>query len=298
MKKKKQRAELNRSLLAAVEAGDLARVKTVVRSGGDPRCEQDEPVCAASRNGHLMLVSYLIEEAGADPNAQDGYVLAAAANQGHLAIVRYLVERHGVGLGSDDLLFPDSHPLFLAASNDHLPVVKYLIEERGADPRMFDDECVCWAAKCGCLLVLKYLLEEHNIDPYVRDNWLLRESANSGGLPLVKYLVEERGVDPRVRENEAIVGAADGGDIEVVDYLARRIFDPALWRGKDRATIDAEALSIAAKIRASPFMTLEKAKPFVEIVRRHALAAVFQLRAEEARAKPPLKLGRATPTPL
>ena len=86
----------------------------------------------ASRNGHLEMVKYLVEN-GADFRADDDYVVRWASRFGHLKVVKYLVEK-GANFRADD-----NYAIRWASRNGHLEVVKYLVE-MGAPEDMISDE--------------------------------------------------------------------------------------------------------------------------------------------------------------
>jgi hypothetical protein len=125
----------------------------------------------------------------------------------------------------------------------------------------------------------------------------MRWAADEAHLELLQYLVERYGADPRVNRDATIVSAGEGGRLEIVDYLAGRIFHPERWRKSGKAGIERLAHRLASRIERGAPIFIDP-KPAIECIARHALAAIHNLRAERARAKPPLKLGRAKLTPL
>jgi hypothetical protein len=294
---KSKQAELNRALLAVVGAGDLARVRQTVADGADPRCDNDEPVCRAAAARDLAVLRYLIEECGADAAARDGFPLVTAIFAGDLPLVQYLVGERGVSLVCGDADDVEDHAFYVAATEGELAIVRYLIEERGADPHMGGDACVSGAAWRGHVPVVRYFIEAHGVDPCAQDSWLLRAAAG-GGPDMVRYLVEERGADPRARNDEALVAAVEAGDLKVVEYLAGRIFDPVLWRGRDRAAIEVGARAIAERLRATVAFPEDRAVAAIAVVERRALRTVFELKAEAARAIPLRSHPPAPPRPL
>lgn len=86
---------------------------------------------AASRNGHLNVVKFLIERKQVSPSARDGVnftALQLAAQNGHLEVVSFL---HKNGAQTDQVA------LYHAAANGHDAVVKFLLQDAGVK-----DECM------------------------------------------------------------------------------------------------------------------------------------------------------------
>ncbi|GAB2913472.1 ankyrin repeat domain-containing protein [Streptomyces mayteni] len=97
-------------LMAAVTAGDVARVRSLIASGADLEArypvvngfnDQHTPLLVAARDGHVQIVSTLLA-AGADVNATEptfgASPLHKAVYNGHAEITRLLVASPGVDL--------------------------------------------------------------------------------------------------------------------------------------------------------------------------------------------------------
>jgi ankyrin repeat protein len=152
------------TILAAIEAGDLTRLRRwhrlgvqfppilmcmaasrcsipimsciVKELGADVNEANDNgatPLVIASMNGDLNLVRCLLKELGAQVNqgVNDGSTaIMFAAQKGHLAVVRCLGREHGADVNSADV--HGTTALILAAQDGHLEVVQCLVGELGA----------------------------------------------------------------------------------------------------------------------------------------------------------------------
>jgi len=122
----------------AASAGDVERVRELLKKGVDPNAKNeygDTPLHLAAFWGHVDVVKLLLEH-GADPNTQDKAgrtPLHVAASMGHVDVVRLLLE-HGAdpSIRNRD----GKTPLDLAKERGHREVAS-LIEEwlrRGGEP--------------------------------------------------------------------------------------------------------------------------------------------------------------------
>ncbi len=92
---------LKRSLLEASEAGDVQKVRGIVRETAPPldlNCRDesgDTPLIVAARNGHDELVRFLLEE-GADMDltnrSADDALIAASERPGNIAVLELLLD--------------------------------------------------------------------------------------------------------------------------------------------------------------------------------------------------------------
>jgi ankyrin repeat protein len=128
------------NLLAAVNSGDMNRVKILVETAHD-NCTTDDddvqytPLMLAAANGRVDLVQVLLDGgANIETRNPHGWTsLHVAAFQGHLEVCRKLLdsgaEVNPVSYGKKN------SPLHSAARNGHLPVVKLLVG-KGASTRL------------------------------------------------------------------------------------------------------------------------------------------------------------------
>lgn len=105
----------------------------------------------ASRNGHLQVVKYLIEDLKADANIKDDMhttPLMTASCGGHLNIAKYLVEERNV-----DVNLVDNYgftALMLAIESERVETVKFLINTGKADTLICGRFCGKTALMLAC----------------------------------------------------------------------------------------------------------------------------------------------------
>jgi beta-lactamase regulating signal transducer with metallopeptidase domain len=127
-------SRLNRALLDASEAGDVADITKLLDSGAEVNAVFDgdgSPLIVAAREGHKAAVQLLLDR-GADPDLAvpgDGNAIIMAAREGHEDVVRLLLDR---GASIDRVVPGDENALIQASEEGQLRVVKLLIS-RGAD---------------------------------------------------------------------------------------------------------------------------------------------------------------------
>jgi len=126
---------LDRALIRAAVAGDLAGIDELLRAGANVNCtaphgQVESPLIGAAKNGRLNAVRLLLDR-GADPNLWPRLrtPLIWAADAGHVEIVSLLLDR-GANI---DLIVPVFHNALIWTSREgRLEVVKLLVA-RGAD---------------------------------------------------------------------------------------------------------------------------------------------------------------------
>jgi ankyrin repeat protein len=129
---------VNGELFAAAQAGELDKVRDLIRKKADPNYAEEieradgeaikgwTPLMSAGMNGRLDMVKLLVE-AGAWVNFMNGEAVGAlwlAANTGHRDCADYLI-RHGAYLDNQGL--DDVTPVMIAAINGHKDVVASLV---------------------------------------------------------------------------------------------------------------------------------------------------------------------------
>ncbi|MBI1359344.1 MAG: hypothetical protein GC155_03575 [Alphaproteobacteria bacterium] len=119
-----------RQLMEAAEAGDLSRVRELIKSGADVNrgfAGDGSALIVAARHGRIDVVRALLD-AGADADKSvrgDGNALIAAVSAGEVDVARLLVQR---GADVDSYVPGDETPLISAARWGELGAVKLLVE--------------------------------------------------------------------------------------------------------------------------------------------------------------------------
>jgi hypothetical protein len=204
------------TILAAIEAGDLSKLRRWHRQGVEWSAEH---LCTAAAWGCISVIRCMVEELGADVNRADGNgntpVLVVSLN-GHLSLVRYLVKTldADVNKASDK----GTTPLMIAVDNGHLAVVECLLKDLGADAYKASAKGttpLMIAVDNGHLAVVEYLMREHsaNLNQARQDGaTALLLAAQRGNLNIVQCLVEF-GADVNQRNckgNTALIAASYG----------------------------------------------------------------------------------------
>ena len=138
--RRRSRADLNRLLVNAVQDGDLAKLRALLKDGADPdvRNAQGEPVLlmAAYKPHGLRIVKELLK-AGADVNAADrdkNCPLIVSVRDENLSVVRELV-RQGANINARNS--DGDTPLTNAACWGSERVVRFLLAH-SANPNLRD----------------------------------------------------------------------------------------------------------------------------------------------------------------
>ncbi len=149
------------------------------RKMSSPFFSLEDRLTAASQNGYLPVVDFLIEK-GANIQYNDNAGLRLASENGHLSVVKFLTERGAnIRANNDDSLVG-------ACYNGHLPVVKYLTEH-GANIDSQGSASLIFAGYNGHLLIVKYLVE-HKAKIHGDYDYALRWARNNVNLSVFIYL--------------------------------------------------------------------------------------------------------------
>ena len=120
--------DVNFIFLRMCEFGNLKVIKYFLAKGYNITYNNNYPVRLACENGHLEVVTYLVEECKSNPRSKDDWALCFAIVNGHLGVVKYLVEKCGGRLGMEDSYWTIRD----ASINGYFEVIKYLVEKCGA----------------------------------------------------------------------------------------------------------------------------------------------------------------------
>ncbi len=138
----------NVALKLASRNGHLEVVKYIIEQGADIHIDDDEALKLASR-GHLDVVKYLLEQ-GADIHIDDDFPLIEASAYGYLEVVKYLVSQ-GANIHAQD-----DDAMIIAIIRGHLEIVKYLVSQ-GANIHAQNDAAMGWAKHNGHSDIIDYL---------------------------------------------------------------------------------------------------------------------------------------------
>jgi ankyrin repeat protein len=188
---------LNASLIAASERGNVATVRSLLKSGASPNAANSEgntltALMLAARGGHASVVRLLLE-AGADANAT-------------------ATVPAGVSSGNEGLT-----ALMQAVASGDITTVELLLT-RKADPNakatyiVTDSQGATNAAGCRPVIMhavnfaVLRLLAEHGADLHIKDcdgNSVLMFAAEHLDAPAVRYLLS-KGLDPQQRNSKGL----------------------------------------------------------------------------------------------
>jgi hypothetical protein len=214
------------TILAAMEAGDLSRLRWWHRQGLE---FTPDVVCGAAELGSMAVMKCLVEELGALKKAGfDGTTpVVVAAWNGHVSFVRYL-GKLGADVNKADTA--GLSPLFIAALNGHLDVVQCLLKEFGADvnqPAVEGITPLMAVAGDGNLAMVQCLGKEHGADVNIADQsdaTAVMIAARNGHLDVVQCLVAELRADVNHRDENgctALMMASLGKHDKIIRWLTR-----------------------------------------------------------------------------
>ena len=222
--------------------------------------ENDFAIHIATRNGHLSIVQYLIQEKKAGVH-QIGYYdytpLHYACMYGHFLIAQYLIS---VGANIDTRDAGGINSLYYACRNGHLPIVELLVSH-GADILTKydnDDSFIHIAAQDGHLDIIKYLIEKQYVDKDLKGNderTPLYYACSKGHLPIVEYLISLganiEAIDSYFKYTPLLT-ASRFGRTDIVKFLIEKGADDT-YNSYGRT-----AYSIANKIEIKKFLIKSK----------------------------------------
>ena len=241
-------AHLEPDLTAAVRAGDVARVRTLLAAGADVNAPQGDGATAlhwaAHRNdaetARLLIAAGAVVDAA---NALGATPLWLAATNGSAPIVARLLE---AGADPGVTLRMGETPLMAAARGGSGPVVELLLAH-GADPNAAERErgqtALMWAAAQGHAGVVRRLAR-HGADVHARSRvWRQLENTAGNTNTSGNFRMAHGGSTP-------LLFAARNGDVETARALLEAGADV-----NDAAAAGTSALVVAAHSGHGPLAT-------------------------------------------
>jgi len=229
----KKKPDPGKSILKALEAGDMEAMKAALQSGYDPdACTEEKGsgvtlLMRACELGSLEAAKLLVEHgASTDKKSIFGNTaLMYAAGSGNIELMRWLVS-----LGAD-VRETDNYGysvLLMAARSGSLECLKFCAG-RGLDFREKGCNDITPLMVAGSIDVARYMVQEHGVninDRSIGGGTALMYAASRNDPGLVGYLLE-KGAEVDAREKDvtgsfgktALHYAADKGSLDIVRLL-------------------------------------------------------------------------------
>ncbi len=221
-------------LFGAIEANDVARVKSLLKDEGlDLNVidrDGNRALHVAARNGHSKIVKLLLQDKKVKPNVTDWdgkTALYIAAENGRTKIVDILLKDERLYLNSYSVDGGDT-ALHVAVKEGHIKIVKLLLDDVRLDPNLcdrFHRRALHLAAENGRTEILALLLRDGRVEiPYHNKGCepILYHAAEGGHTKMMKLLLRDGRVDPNVFNSDgktAFYIAAEKGHAEIVKLL-------------------------------------------------------------------------------
>lgn len=297
---------LEKQLLNAVEAGDLAKVETLLEKGANPNFAKDGDtvLMCATEFGDLRMVSTLFEKGAKKSQvAKNGNPVTKAAMLGRINALKYFLEK-GFPIDVEDA--QNRTPLIHAALNGETQMASLLLEA-GADPNHRDknkDTPLLIAVKKGWVEIASQLLNQ-GADSTVKDH--------TKNTPLAFiYFLRNRDL-LRLFQARGLV-EIPGGGADFTDLMPERVHTP--WTaasdgdidtlkklGKDQIDIknnrNATPLMEAIwsrRIEAARYLLSQGADPNVSDKHGNTPASLAKVNQDQAMLRMLIKAGANSPT--
>lgn len=175
-------------------------------------------------NGFLGVLIKLLENIQVDPSSNNNSAIRAASVNGHIGVVNYLLEYPEVEI---NITTNSNEALKAAAENGHVEVVNRLLENQQVRDNVaaHSNRALGLTAKNGHIEVVNRLLEFQQVRDNISawNNYALRFAAANGHIDVVNCLLEYPQVKDGVSilNNEALRLAARNCHYEIAHILAR-----------------------------------------------------------------------------
>ena len=208
--------KIDQELVSAAQAGDAAKVSSLLAYGANPRSKKSGALVAAGENGHVECVRLLLPVS--DAKAAESLALRVAANYGHAECVRML-------LPLSDAKAENFYALRSAACSGHVECVRMLLA--ASDAKAMNSYALQLAAANGHAECVRLLLPVS--DPAARNSLALRWAAESGRVECLWELLAES--KPLVEIDGLLAGVMAAGQAKVAAILIEQ--EPRLLDGMD-----------------------------------------------------------------
>lgn len=216
--------------------GDLEKLKNlIINHHISPRWNNDYGVRLSSKNGHLHILQYLIEEQECDLCVDNGYALIDATRSNHLHVVKYFFEKLGQNFIYLSNFF---YSTSLAIQNNYFEITKFFVDLESEREIKYShirdtqlEANLLYACECNHLEIVKYILEKITIlntkangdgedsDPKQKAiNTGFCRAASSGHLTIVKFFLSQ-GANVHENDDYGLRFASWGNYLDVVKFL-------------------------------------------------------------------------------
>jgi hypothetical protein len=120
--------------------------------------------------------------------------LINASHDGHLAIVTLLLQDERVDPSDSD----NNWAIRCASTNGHIEIVNLLLQDPRVDPSADNNSSIQYASDGGHLEVVERLLQDSRVDPSAEDNYSIQHASEGSHLAVVERLLQDSRVDPNV----------------------------------------------------------------------------------------------------
>lgn len=202
-------------------------LKFLKNEGYDLTVQDNNAFGNACRYNRLSIIKYLLQVCSKlNIRSQNYYGFCWACKNGHLEVVSFLLEQ-GIEVDARENL-----PLRVSVESNFYEVVNLLIKNGAKPLKRHSNYFRLWVAQKGNIKMAK-LLEENGIDfnvqPDSKNDFHLK-AAELNHFDYVKYLVEEKGYDIHFSSDKLLSLAVLNENYEYIDYFDKNDLD---WKQRD-----------------------------------------------------------------